>query len=485
MSFTAQKDPGWNQVLDALSRSLGSLPGLQPGKRILLACSGGPDSMVLLHALLEARGPEGLAVAHVDHGMRPGSGKDREFVESAARALDLPFLVRPLRMGPPRPGTTGETRARELRYRALAEMARHWNADAVATAHHASDQVETVLFRIFRGTGIAGLEGMPAARRLWLPEGPWVVRPLLEVPGEVIRAAAREKGLSFVEDPTNRDTNATRNRIRHEVLPLLLDRLGPRVLQALRTLSADAARLQGALRAEAGRVLEERGIRLFGPLREIHLPLPSRPLEGEVLVEAVRQGVRRLYPDRWIGPPPVFLEACRDLALRGREGARAEARGLAAAVRWRGELVLFPLPRPGPLPEVRLEAPGAAELLPGLRILVEGPSSPPGGEVLRREAPAKVRLDASALAFPLTIRGRRPGDRFQPLGTSSPRSLKNFFTARKVPWWRKDLVPLVLDGKGRIAWVGGVEISHTHRVRSGPVYTLSLSWEGSPRGGMP
>ncbi len=470
----SQEDPAWREVLAALGRAAGVLPGLGPGEHLLAACSGGADSVVLLEALLEARGREGLAVAHVDHGMRPDSGKDREFVESLAREKGLPFLVRPLRMGPPREGTTGETKARELRYRALAEMAREWKADAVATAHHASDQVETILFRIFRGTGIAGLEGMPAARRLWLPGGPWVVRPLLEVPGEVIRAAARERGLPFVEDPTNRETNATRNRIRHEVLPLLLDRLGPKVLRALDTLSREAARFQGALRAEAREWLERAETFQLGPHEEIRLPLPARPLEAEILVEAVRQGVRRLYPDRWIGPPPVFLEACREVALKGREGARAEARGLAAAAVHRGKLVLFRLPLPGPLPEVRLEGPGRVELLAGLSLAVEGPLPLPDPATLKKDAPWKVRLDAKELAFPLTIRSRRPGDRFQPLGTPSPRSLKGFFVARKVPWWRKDLHPLVLDARGRIAWVAGVEISQDHRSRGGKAYALHL-----------
>ena len=462
----AQKEPAWQEVLEALAGAAGKMPGLAPGKRLLVACSGGADSVVLLQGLLETRGKEGLGVAHVDHGMRPGSEKDREFVESLAGDLGLPFLVRPLRMGTPRGGSTGETRARELRYRAFMEMAREWKAGALATAHHASDQVETILFRIFRGTGIAGLEGMPQARRLWLPDGPWVVRPLLEVPGEVIRAAARERGLPFVEDPTNQETNATRNRIRHEVLPLLMNRLGPRVLQALHTLSADAARLQETLRAEAGDLLDRVGIQDFGPLREIHLPLPSRPLDLEILVEALRQGVRRLYPDRWIGPPPVFLEACRKLARKGREGARAEARGLAAAVLYRGEMVLFPLPLPGPLPEISLPGPEEVEILPGLQLKIEGPVPPPDRKAVREAAPFQVYLDARELTFPLTIRSRRQGDEFQPLGTSAPRSLKNFLVSRKVPWWRKDLVPLAVDARGRIAWVAGVEISHPHRVKT-------------------
>ncbi len=470
----SQQVSAWPQAVAALEKALAELPGLARGERLLAACSGGADSVVLLEALLEVRGGEGLALAHVDHGMRPGSGKDRAFVEALARKKGLPFLVRPLRMGPPRAGTTGETKARELRYGAFAEMAREWGAGAVATAHHASDQVETILFRVFRGTGIAGLEGMPAARRLWLPRGPWVVRPLLGVQGGVIREAARERGLAFVEDPTNRETNATRNRIRHEVLPLLLDRLGPKVLRALGTLSREAARFQGALREEARALLEGAARFRWGPLEEIRLPLPRRPLEAEVLVEAVRQGVRRLYPERWIGPPPVFLEAAREVAWKGREGARAEARGLAAAAVHRGELVLFRLPLPGPLAEARLEGPGRAEVLPGLTLEVAGPVAPPAPKVLKGEAPYRVWLDGEALEFPLTLRSRRPGDRFQPLGTGSPRSLKGFLVARKVPWWRKDLLPLVVDGKGRIAWVAGVEISHIHRVRAGKAWSLAV-----------
>lgn len=477
-----QYESAWEALLGALRAARARLPGLSAGERLLAACSGGADSVVLLHGLVALRGPEHLAVAHVDHGLRPGARSDRDFVAALAEGLGLPLLERSLALGPPGRGRTGETRARELRYRAFAEMAGDWQAAALATGHHAGDQLETVLFRLLRGTGVAGLEGMPAARRLWLPAGPWVIRPLLEVQGAVLRAAAAEQGFAFVEDPTNQDRNITRNRIRHELLPLLGRSFGPGAAAALRLLSTDAARLQAALRAEGAGLLAGAATARFGPLLETRLPLPRTALAAEALVEAARQGLARLHPGRWTGAPPAFLERVRALLASPREGARALARGLGQVTLQRGEIVLLPHPLPGPLAENELGVPGETELLPGLR-LVARLEPAPSAEALRAAAPFGAWLDEAAVSPPLRVRPRRPEDRFHPLGAPRALSLKRFLVARKVPWWLKDLLPLVVDGSGRILWVAGLEVCHPARIQPRSEAALALEIRGADSAG--
>ena len=476
MSPSSQYISPWRAVLRALERSLAEHPELAPGRRVLAACSGGADSVVLVRGLLAVRGGEGLALAHVDHGLRPSSGRDREFTGELARELGLPLLTRRLELGAPAPDRTGETTAREGRYRALVELARQWEAAAVATGHHRSDQLETVLFRILRGTGIAGLEGMPARRTLHRPAGALLIRPLLEVPGSRLRDAAREEGFPFVEDPTNRSPRATRNRIRLDLLPRLERDFGGRVPAALRALIADAGRVREAIREGSRRVLAAAERKRLGSLVETWLPPAGDALDRELTLEAIRRVVQENDPERWVGAPPAFLLACRVLLERGAEGKRALAPGRAQAWFHEGRLVVLPDPLPPPPGAGELSLPGYREVLPGLAIRARrAPEAPPPAQ-LRRDAPNRVWLDARRAAPPLQVRPRCEGDRFQPLGTETPRALKDFLIGRKVPRWRRPLLPLVTDRGGRILWVAGIEIDHRARITDPGAPCLELSW---------
>lgn len=222
---------------------------------LLVAVSGGADSMVLLDCLVRVRGAlgVGLVVGHVDHCLRPSSGADADFVETHARALGLQAVVRraDVRAAARDRGRTLEEAARDVRYALLAEMAREVRAGAVVTAHTATDQAETVLMRLIRGTGPAGLAGVEPDR------GDGFIRPLLCATRDEVRRFARARGLPFCEDPTNRDPRFLRNRVRARVLPALR-RLNPRVEFALSDLADDARDLHDWIgRAIAGATLRE------------------------------------------------------------------------------------------------------------------------------------------------------------------------------------------------------------------------------------
>lgn len=233
-------------------------------ERVVVAVSGGPDSVALLRGLLDARpAPRGdCIVAHFNHGLRGSESEDDErFVRDLAARLGVACDVgRTARGDPPPPTASAATR--ELRYRFLRETAADRAARYVAVAHTADDQAETILQRILRGTGIAGLRGIPPRRRLG--EATTLVRPALGVRRAEVLAYLRSIGQSFREDSSNRALRKSRNRIRYELLPLLEREYNPRVVESLLRLGEQAAEAHSQLEAEAAEATEHCALRREG-----------------------------------------------------------------------------------------------------------------------------------------------------------------------------------------------------------------------------
>ena len=215
---------------------------LQPGTRVLVATSGGPDSMALtaiLLALHRRRDPAVVepVVGHVDHAIRSSSDAEARFVTTVAGRLGLEAITRRLDWPADATGVTSE-RARDARWAALDAMAAEVEAAAILTGHHADDQAETVLMRLARGTGLAGLTGIPVARST--PGGRLVLRPLLRQGRTELAALVDAAGLPWIEDPTNHDRTRTRERLRHEVMPAL-EAIHPRAARHLAALAEECA----------------------------------------------------------------------------------------------------------------------------------------------------------------------------------------------------------------------------------------------------
>lgn len=202
----------------AFDRAIAQLPGGADQARVLVACSGGLDSVVLLDVAVARLGEARVMVGHVDHGVRPDSPEDAAFVAQVAERAGVASATR--RLQPP---ATDEATLRELRYAALEALRVESGAEFVFLAHHRDDQAETVLMRVLREGRLAG---MPQIR------GPWV-RPLLGVPRRALLAHARRRGLSWREDPSNADLGFLRNRIRRELMPLLESRYRPGIARRL------------------------------------------------------------------------------------------------------------------------------------------------------------------------------------------------------------------------------------------------------------
>src|SRR5690554_4992951 len=199
---------------------------LNPGEKVLVAVSGGVDSVTLLFVLRRLPLALRLHVFHLDHGLRPEAEAEKELVVKICTDWGLPCRVEEIKLEKRARGASLQERARKERYRLLAEAAQAAGATRIALGHQANDQVETVLMRFLTGAGPEGLSGIPPVRGRY-------IRPLLEVGREEILAYAREKNLVWAEDASNRKTIYLRNRIRHRLIPYLLREYQPRLEERL------------------------------------------------------------------------------------------------------------------------------------------------------------------------------------------------------------------------------------------------------------
>jgi tRNA(Ile)-lysidine synthase len=274
-------EPEFVQLAEPALRELGIVD-----TGVLVAVSGGPDSVGLLrlvHTLQPALGLR-LTVAHVNHRLRGHeSDGDECFVRELCKGLGLPLHVHHVGVPPRR----GELAARNERYAALRDAARAGGAGFVATAHTADDQAETVLHRVVRGTGIAGLRGIPP-RRLLAP-GLILVRPLLGLRREQVRRYLRELDQAFREDSSNREVRFTRNRLRHEILPAL-QALNPEVGAALCRLAQQAAEIHDVARS-AVRELRQQALLESDPARVC--------FDAGVLAGSSGYVIRELFRETW------------------------------------------------------------------------------------------------------------------------------------------------------------------------------------------
>lgn len=244
---------------------------------VLVAVSGGPDSVALLHFLVHERETGGLArigVGHVNHGLRGReSDEDARLVKRLCESWGVPHFETRLPQGalPERPGAIApEAEARRLRYGALRDLAVEAGADAIAVAHTADDQAETVLFRFARGAGLRGLGGINSRAKV---HGAKLIRPLLDVTREQVLDYLGRHGIPYREDASNASLHATRNYLRHEVIPRLQGRVNSAVREALLRQSALFRDADEYLEAEARRVLPE-------------VLMSARP--GEIVLDARR-----------------------------------------------------------------------------------------------------------------------------------------------------------------------------------------------------
>jgi len=461
---------------------------LDPGDGVVVGVSGGPDSLCLLQVLLHLRDEYDLRlhVAHLHHGARGvDADADAEFVAALAAEWEVPVTVerRDVPSLAREHGLAFEEAARRVRYAFLAQAAERTGAGKIAVGHNADDQAETVLMHFLRGAGLAGLRGMLPVTLLadYRMLDPFLrqpvpavslIRPLLEVPRVEIERYCEDHHLVPRFDRSNLDTTYFRNRLRHELLPLLESynpNVRARLCHTAAVVAADYELLaQMREQAWADVVVEEReeGV-VFDRAAWQALPVA---LQRAVLRRAAYR-LRKTLRDVDF----VHVEGARWVGLAGETGAQATLpRGLTLTVGYdiltlgdTGEVSLQPdeplLWSDQPLP---VQLPGATEL-PGsewmlrAEVLEEWDAT----QVAANPDPWTAYLDADALAGPLVVRPRSRGDRFQPQGMGGHRvKLSAFLINRKVPRTWRDHVPLLVTGE-QIAWVCGHRTGERFAVR--------------------
>jgi tRNA(Ile)-lysidine synthase len=447
-------------------------------QRALLAVSGGPDSTALLLALahLSASGALKLDLwlAHFDHGLRRRAEREAEkaFLSGLAARLGLPFLFGQgdVRAHARQHRLSVEEAARELRYRFLAEQAEKAAINVVATGHTADDQAETVLMHLVRGSGLTGLAGMrPSSSWPFLGRDDLLlVRPLLEVSRAETERYCQEEGLSPCLDVTNLLLGPLRNRVRHQLLPLLR-RYNPKIEAALLRLAAATARDLAYLEETAGAFWDDLAIEDKGSVafRRSELAALSPAIRSRLLQAACQQ---LLADTRQI--EAVHIHSMVEALAKPAASRLSLPGGLAFAVD--AEFVRLSLGREAaarvrPIPETPLAVPGRTTVA-GWLIEAE---TLPGRRVEAGADPYEAFLDYQAISDQLTVRSRRRGDRFRPLGLGGEKKLQDYLVDAKVPRDERDGVPLVCASWG-IAWVVGQRIDERARVRKGTRTVLHL-----------
>jgi tRNA(Ile)-lysidine synthase len=453
--------------------------GVAREERLLVAVSGGVDSMALLDVLTRLQDRLGLRlhVAHVHHGLR-GKAADRDaaFVVAEAARRNLGASLCRLDPTERRRGESVEMWARAARYACLDAVAARVRASRIVVAHTLDDQAETVLLHLLRGTGPRGLAGIPPLRHR-------ILRPLLTVSRGEIEAYAAARHLAYRTDASNASDAYLRNRVRHHLLPLLAKEYNPRIVRSLAALAALVREDESALAEQAASLLAQ-AAREAGPTVRLAVealraapPAVARRAFQDAFQRASRgrhaltrrhvEALRRLLTHDGMVRLPGGAEARREAAVIRIGPSAGAARGI-----------------PGTNAEAA-EPPGEIPVRPGVwtrwlplhcRVRVRRLAA--GARVARR-APWREILSPRLLEAPLALRGWRPGDRFRPLGMSGEKKLQDFFVDAKVPRQERARVPLLLVG-GRIAWVVGQRVAEDFRFRGdGPACLVEVEF---PRG---
>lgn len=486
------------------------------GGTIVVACSGGRDSVALARAVRQLLSdpqfrsrfdsPPRLHLWHLDHGLRPDSAVDAEFVSRLAAQLDCECTVHSVKLNEQlaREGGNAEELARRERYQALLDWLGKLETDgpvAAVTAHHLGDQAETIIFNLIRGTHLAGLRGIAEVRDDLL------YRPWLELDPAQIDAYLERLGQEYRDDPTNADTRLARNKIRHEILPLLIE-INPRAREHIARLGSTARAALAYVESQlADLPVEEYAVGTIAAW----LPLLGWP--------SADYDVYRL-PDGWRNAETLALYAARQLQERLGALTREEYDDAArwsstphelATIRQLGLALPFPTVlvissqqrRERPAAEVQLE-PGAAKAAGGLRAVLQATTAeawrrhslgrpqpwehirswpqalheltetPPQRTAWRCYLPAGTRL-------PLTLRGWSEGDRIT-LPDGATKKLGDIFTDAKLPLCLRTVWAVLTDAAGEVIWVPALADSHWMRIDtdSQPAYAVTLKSAATP-----
>jgi len=472
------KKIGLTEVTEQVWRFIQEQGLIPPEKKLVVAVSGGPDSVCLLHILFKLREKLGtrLHVAHLNHLLRGAdSDADARYVAELARQLDIPATIdqRDVRGYQTKQRLSPEEAAREVRYTFLAQVANSTGADRVAVGHTVDDHIETILMHLIRGTGTRGLRGLQPLTS-WQSSGKTLnlIRPLLPISRRQTADYCQQLRLKPRLDASNLSLSPLRNRIRQQLLPLLQS-YNPQVTEALLRTACIATDDIAFLDEEASHlwddiVREDKNTLILDKARFLRLPSAMKRY-------LLRNSIEKL------------LGTLKDIETRHIEEILAALNkpagkiislpeGLTFSIEYdryllgRDSAALSPFPVLGA--EFTLKIPGATELPEGwiTANIIER------AEMKEKADGFIAYFDFDKVGDTLTVRTRQPGDRFQPLGMSQPKKLNEFMIDSKIPGAWRGRIPLVCS-PGQIIWVAGWRIDERVKVTEETKKVLRLEFK--------
>lgn len=444
---------------------------ISPNDHVLAAVSGGADSVAMLHMLfrLQERLKIQLSIAHMDHRIRGGEAqREAVFVQELAGRLGIACIAE-ARDVPAHKSASGlslQEAAREVRYGFFRDAMAAQGSNKLALAHHADDQAETVLMRLVRGASLKGLAGIPACR-----DG-YIIRPLIGVARSEIEAWLRERGIEHIHDTSASEQHYLRNKIRHQLLPLLRKEYNPGIVATLGRTAALVRQDEQALEMQVDTLL--------------HSHVETRQSEHSIAIAALQEAGPDLYG------------RCVRRIIAGLKGDTRELteKHIAAIVRL--------IESPGPARTVQLPGPWCVRRYYGSLVFARRRQAFPSFSHTSNEIPAVMEIAELGISLkfetipiadsggvfdnadkltahiavdkalgPVTVRQWQPGDVFYPLGGAGSKKLKDLFSDLKMPPPDRRRVPVLLFGD-RIAWVCGQRLDERFKVQKGQPAALKV-----------
>lgn len=459
-------------LIDRIRKTIEKLRLIEKGDRIIVAVSGGPDSTALLLALNGLKDDYGLKlnIVHLDHMLRvpKETKKDFEYVSDLAKRLGLPLVFKKIdvRAYVKETGLSLEEAAREKRYEFLLEAAKDIGANKIALGHTLDDQAETVLMRLIRGSGSAGLRGIPPMRPL---NGVFIVRPLIEVWRREVEGYLKRMNIRPRQDTTNLMHKFLRNRIRYELL-VLLKKYNPKIKEVLarsaQNLSCDYEIVSDVI---------DKAFRVCAKVKGDSVTVSLRRLKDNRI--GIRHGILRkaieVSKGSLRGIDYSHIEDIENL-MKAEKGAM-DLPGKTRVVKTKDALAFGRVRAEASVPKVwkQISVPGTT-FIPELKLTFEAKFA------RSRLGLGKPRtaeyIDFEKIKEPVYIRTWQKGDRFRPLGMAEEKKLQDFFVDQKVPRGKRGRVPLLLSGKD-IIWVCGLRLSDAVKISAGTKRTLKVSYK--------
>jgi tRNA(Ile)-lysidine synthase len=441
------------------------------GDSVIVAVSGGPDSVCLLHVLHELKNKLQihLVIAHFDHGLRPAEDEsETAFVRGLAKSLNLPFETAKGYLLAKKTRGSREEVARNARYAFLERVRKKHRAQKIALGHNLNDQAETILMRLLRGSGPSGLTGIPPCR-----DGS-IVRPLIEIGRPEIEKYLKTRKLTSVMDSSNLKTDYLRNQIRLDLMPLL-EQYQPRLVHLLGQ-TAEILRDEDEYLERIAEAWLKKEV-TQNPDNTLHmftasflaLPVALRRRVTRLLIGVVKKDLRRITWDH--------ILSIQRLAQAEKPQAALNLPGRLTVKRTYDHLIFSASVQRKPQPfHYTLDGPGTYDLNEiGRSLSIEEIKNRKGLRL--RGSTRTAFLDAERLRFPLTLRTSKAGDRFIPFGMKGHKKLKDFFVDLKVPMEQRHSTPILCCDNTPV-WICGFRIDDRFKVTPDTKRILKISIHG-------